>query len=208
MLVLIFCCKIFASNFFFNWSLLSKKLATLTKDRRESRLLWLEEKYGRVGEPGGDGPEPRHEFWFPGFVENRRKNANIEKEGALKTISFSGLTSVVHKALDELMVEESQDPLTCGNILRRHWSQLPSSVGGTQPKRRKIADKGNPSSKKAKQPKTTTAAKVPPASVEGLVPAAVDQDGEATGNGAQVPKSAATPTDGDNPPPPLPGLIL
>ena len=91
-------------------------------------MNWLEEKYSRVGEPGGDEQEPWLEFWFPGFVENRRKNNNIMKEGALKTLSFEGFSSVVHKALEELMVEESQDPLTCGNILRRFWSQLPSAA--------------------------------------------------------------------------------
>ena len=48
-------------------------LATLPKDRRDSRLLWLENTYGQVGEPGGDCLEPRHEFWYPGFVANDRK---------------------------------------------------------------------------------------------------------------------------------------
>ena len=83
-------------------------------------------------------------------MENRRKNLNIEKDGATKTINFSGFHSVVHKALDELMLEESLDPLTRGNIVRRDWSQLQSAAGGTQPKKRKIAKQVNPSSNKAK----------------------------------------------------------
>ena len=82
-------------------------LSTLTKDKRESRLNWLEEKYGSLGEPGGDGQELRHEFWFLGYVENKRKNANLIKEGALKTLSFESFSSVVHKSVQELMLEES-----------------------------------------------------------------------------------------------------
>ena len=42
----------------------------------------------------------------------------MEKDGATKTINFSGFHSVVYKALDELMLEDTQDPLTCGNIVR------------------------------------------------------------------------------------------
>ena len=101
------------------------------------------------------------------------------------------------------MVEESQDPLTRGNILRRHWSQLPSAAGGTQPKRPKIANKGNPSSKKAKVHKPSTVANFPPASAEGQV-LAVYQGGEAAGNGSHVPEPAAPSAYGVNPPPSSP----
>ena len=76
-----------------NW--FPSMLATLPKVRRDIRLLWLENTYGQVGEPSGDGPELRHEFWYPGFVENRRKNQNMERDGATKLINYSRFNSVV-----------------------------------------------------------------------------------------------------------------
>ena len=104
-------------------------LSTLTKDRRETHLNWLEEKYGSVGESGGGDQELRHEFWFPGYVENKRKNNNLIKEGALKTLSYESFSSVVNTTVQELLSEVSHDPLVHGNILRRHWSQLSSATG-------------------------------------------------------------------------------
>ena len=56
-------------------------------------------------------------------------------------------------------------------------------------------------SKKSKVSKTPTSATLTSAPAKEKVPAAVDKDGEATSDGAQIPEPAATPTDGDNTPP-------
>ena len=63
-------------------------LSTLTKDRRDIRLNWLEENFGSIGESTGGDQNLQHEFWFPGYVENRRKNNNLIREGALKSLTF------------------------------------------------------------------------------------------------------------------------
>ena len=116
----------------------------------------------------------------------------MERDGSTKLINYSGFRSVLDETLDSFMLEDDKNcPLTRGNLVRSAWSKLKTAAGGAHPKRRKIAKPGNPSSKKAKGPKTqSTAANVPSASAGGQVPAAVEQGGGATGDGAQAQASA------------------
>ena len=161
--------------------------------------MCLLKTYGQVEEPDGDCLEPKHEFWYPGFVLNRSKNQNLERDGATKQINYSGFRSVLDETLDSFMLEDDKNcPLTRGNLVRSAWSRLKTAAGGAHPKRRRIAKPGNPSSKKAKEPKPSTALNAPSASAGEQVPAAVDQGGEATGNGAQVqaPAGAQVPDAG------------
>ena len=149
-------------------------LSTLTKDRRDIRLNWLEENFGSIGKSTGSDQDRQLEFWLPGYVENRRKNNNLVREGFLKSLCFKCFSSVVNAVAQELSKEASGDPLVRGNILRHHWSQLSTATDRTQAKRRKNADpKGNLSSKKPKLLNTPTAeAATPSASVEEQAPEA------------------------------------
>ena len=115
----------------------------------------------------------------------------------------------MEETLDSFLLDEDKiSPVVQGNLVRASWSKLKTVPSGTQAKRKRTAKSGNSLSKKVKGPKSSTAANAPPASAEGQVPAAVEQGGGATGDGAQAqaPDQAQdqAPTGGQVPDPAAP----
>ena len=131
-------------------------------------MLWLENTY-RAGEAAGDNLEPKHEFWYPGFILNQFKNQALEKNGVTKNINYAGFKLVMEETLDNYQLEDDKnDPHARGNLVRGAWSKLKTVPSAkTQAKGKRTAKTGSSLSKRFKGQPNSTAANAPQASAEG-----------------------------------------
>ena len=63
----------FASELLCGHKWFPSALASIPRSKREARLLWLEKTYG-AGGSAGDSEEPKHDFWYSGFIHNQLKD--------------------------------------------------------------------------------------------------------------------------------------
>ena len=172
----------FASELLCGHKWFPSALASIPRSKRESRLLWLENTY-RAGGSAGDNEEPKHDFWYTGFILNQLKNQALINQGETKNISYAGFKLVMEETLGsiQLMVDKN-DPHELGTLVRGSWSKLKSvPVPKSHVKGKRTVKTGSSLSKRFKGQPNSTAAKAPQAPAEELTNAAVELGGGPTG---------------------------
>ena len=116
----------FASELLCGHKWFPSALASIPRSKRESRLLWLEKTYG-AGGSAGDSEEPKHDFWYSGFIHNQLKDQQLIRQGEIKYIKYGGFKLIMEETLNAIpLMVDKNDPNELGILMRGAWSKLKS----------------------------------------------------------------------------------
>ena len=151
----------------------------IARDKRESRLHWLEQTY-RAGGSTSDSEEPKHDFWYQGYSHNLLKNRELILKGEIKNINFRGFKQSVEELMNAIpLMADRNDPTELGSLIRNEWSKLISiPVPDKSCKRKRTGKSGSSLSKRFKGLNLSTTAETSKASAKESPKALVDVEGE------------------------------